>query len=451
MHPIIRKGTPEQLMSSGESVPILRYQVQDAMQNNEMISNSNSSSGGGGNLHSNQPQHIESSRDYHEAQQKDVHDLPQLPQLPDFTQRPKTSLTNGLFPDSNEEMNQVYSSSTFDSNSPYRYQPETDLHSAFGEGHSPQRPFYSVQTSGTHSKNASVAFFSDALTDEHTYNELPLNEILDDFQYEDDNNYNTLKIDEESDMEGHSLNGDYSVSRAETPDVHYQYLGKDINRSESPFLKKKEPEYVTEIPPFYSATLKYPYKSPLDYTDEEFDRMNHFEFLKDLKLEPPPLLPVYLNSNLLNDSNSKNYKTFPYQYQESTVPHVNEIYRYRINDLNLMDKYSTHTSSRPPLKRSGSSNSSCSSSSIHRKNNGKIRSKLLRENSNSSMKGNNRLKHADKMQLIERNLVPHHVMLNHLVTCNFNKEGYITSSCITRYKGKFITQIMYFSNELDQL
>ena len=439
------------MMSSGESVPILKYQVHDAMQNNDMILDPSCS--GSGNLHSNQLQHVGSSMDYLGAQQADAHDLLQLPELPDFTQRPKTLLTNGLFPDSNEGMDQAYSNSTFDANSPYRYQPETDRHSAFGEDLSPQRPFYSVQTSGTQSKNASGAFFSDALTDEHTYNELPLNEILDDFQYEDEDNYNTLKIDEESDVEGHSLNGDYPISRAETPDIHYQYLGKDINRSESPFLKKKEPEYVTEIPSFYSANLKYPYKSPLDYTDEEFDKMNHFEFLKDLKFEPPPLLPVYLNSNLLNDSNSKNYKTFPYQYQESTVPHVNEIYRYRINDLNLMDKYSAHKPSRPLLKRSGSSNSSCSSTSIHRsnKNGGKILSKLLRENSNSSTKSNSRLKHADKMQLIERNLVPHHVMLNHLVTCNFNKEGYITSSCITRYKGKFITQIMYFSNELDQL
>lgn len=78
------------------------------------------------------------------------------------------------------------------------------------------------------------------------------------------------------------------------------------------------------------------------------------------------------------------------------------------------------------------------------------RIKLLRENSNGSKNGV-KLKHADKIDLIEKNLVPHHVMLNHLITCNLNKDGYITSSCITRYKGKFLTQIMYFSNELEKL
>lgn len=450
--PMTGKGTPEP-MSSGDFVPLLRYQVHDAMQRNQPLRDANGDDNNN-NTNTSNLYNENTQRFLDQNQQCDVHDLPQLP---DFTMRPKT-ITNDRSlsgKDAVDASDEVYSNSMFGSDSPYRYQSEGDHdQSVFGEDGSPQRPFYNVQNSATHSKNASVAFFSDALTDEHTYNELPLNEILDDFQYDEDDDYNTMKIDEESDGEGQSFNGDFSVSKEEAPDPHYQHLGKDINRSESPFLKKKAPEYVTEIPSFYNpATLKYPYKSPLDYTDEEFDKMNHFEFLKDLKFEPPPLLPVYLNSNLLNDSNSKNYKTFPYQYQESTTPHVNEIYRYRINDLNLMDKYSTHKPSRPVLKRSGSSNSSCSSSSNHRnsRNNAKVRNKLLRENSNGSTKSNNRLKHADKMQLIERNLVPHHVMLNHLITCNFNKEGYITSSCITRYKGKFITQIMYFSNEPDQI
>ncbi|GME69797.1 unnamed protein product [Ambrosiozyma monospora] len=61
------------------------------------------------------------------------------------------------------------------------------------------------------------------------------------------------------------------------------------------------------------------------------------------------------------------------------------------------------------------------------------------------------LKHSDYMQSLERDFKPSHVMLNHLITCNSKMEGVITGSCIHRYSGKFITQIMYFPIELGDL
>lgn len=428
--------------SSAELLPHLKYQVQDAMQSStammDEINNNNTN-----------------NKDFFDIDSKkcNVHDLPEMPELPDFTKRLKILPIN-----SNNDNFFLKEQNSKD----------TDTNHFAGIPNNNFNNDHSYVHNDIHSqsyiKNANVAFFSDEVNDEHTYNELPLNEILDDFEYGNDDNDNDDVLIEEfnNEEDADADTGSYSclLSRDQTPDPQYQYLGKEINRAESPFLKKDSPEYTTEIPPFYdSTTLKYPYKSPLDYTDEEFDHMNHFDFLKELKFEVPPVLPVYLNSNLLNDSTNKNYKTFPYQFQESTVPHVNEIYRYRINDLNIMDKYGVQKLSRPPLKRSGgSSNNSSSSSTSVLKNvsNSKsklLRHKLVRENSNGSsntintLRTTTKLKHADKMQLIERNLVPHHVMLNHLITCNFNRDGYITGSCITRYKGKFITQIMYFSNE----
>lgn len=361
-----------------------------------------------------------------------MHEVGVMPEMPDFTKRPKIM--------------KPHSSNDYFS---------TEHHESIGSAFSPDDD--TVQSNHyvyPHVRNTSVTFFSDGLNDEHTYNELPLDESLDDFEveYSDED---MIGEEEEEEKGGECKCGDcLTPSRNETPDPHYQSLGNDINRSQSPFLQKPRAEYTTEIPYFYDPSkLKYPYKSPLDYSDEEFEQMNHFDFLNDLKFSTPPILPVYLNSNLLNDSSSKNYKTFPYQYQESNVPYVNTIYRYRINDLNLMDKYSAMKSTRPALKRASSSNSSNSSNMGTRstKSNGMTnRIKLLRENSNGSKNGV-KLKHADKIDLIEKNLVPHHVMLNHLITCNLNKDGYITSSCITRYKGKFLTQIMYFSNELEKL
>lgn len=198
----------------------------------------------------------------------------------------------------------------------------------------------------------------------------------------------------------------------------------DSPRSESPMMAPPV-VYTTEMPPFYNhEMLRYPCKPPHDYTDEEFEQLNHFDFLHALSFSEPPTLPPYLNSNLLNDTNNKNYKGV--QFTGNTLNNgVNDMYRYRINDLNLMDKYSTMKPVRPVLKRSGSSNSS--SSSLRSSKN--IRNRKV------------------KVKKLDKSQIPHHVMLNHLITSNMNRDGYITSSSITRYKGRFITNIVYFSTD----
>lgn len=377
-------------------------------------------------------------------------DTSELPVLPDFSKRPKILPSNSS---DNTDVGKRIAMACNSSSDNGNYQYRSESQDASTKYSSDERPSF-YQSGRSQSRNASVTFFSEELNDEHTFNDIPLNEELDDFDYDELDSNIELLNDE------NSITSDADIcipSNAESPDPYYSSLGRNINRADSPFSPAPRIEYTTSIPEFYDTEkLRYPNKSPLDYTDEEFESMNHFEFLKDLNFSLPPLLPVYLNSNLLNDSAGKNYKTFPYQYQASTVPHVNEIYHYRINDLNTMDKYSAHKVSRPVLKRANSSNSSSSSTSmIHQRTNKSSpagnkminKARLLRENSNGNG-SKSKLKHADKLNLIERNLIPHHVMLNHLITCNLNKDGYITSSCITRYKGKFITQIMYFSNDM---
>lgn len=204
----------------------------------------------------------------------------------------------------------------------------------------------------------------------------------------------------------------------------------DTPRSQSPMLVPPKPQYTQQLPPFYDPKqVVYPCKPPHDYTDEEFEMLNHFEFLHALGFAEPPALPPYLNSNLLNDANSKNHRPV-------AAGGINEIYRYRINELNLMDKYSTMKPVRPVLKRSGSSNSSSSSSLRSSKN---IR--------NSSTATPTRKALPKQLKKMEKSQVPHHVMLNHLITSNMNRDGYITSSSITRYHGKFITNIVYFSTD----
>ncbi|GMF01845.1 unnamed protein product [[Candida] boidinii] len=191
--------------------------------------------------------------------------------------------------------------------------------------------------------------------------------------------------------------------------------------------KPKIQNYTNEIPFFYlPEKINYPVNSPYEYTDEEFEKLNHFEFLKSLNLQEPPLLPPYLNSNLLNDSSSHNYKTYPYQYQYSNHIYINDQYKYNINNLNLMDKYS-----KQKFKE------------ISNKSNKK--KLLLTSDNDNDNENENKIRKLNK-----ENDIPSHVMLNHLITCNLKSDmnDVIIGSCIHRYSGKFITQIVYFPMDL---
>ncbi|KAG7909203.1 hypothetical protein KL906_002697 [Ogataea polymorpha] len=194
-----------------------------------------------------------------------------------------------------------------------------------------------------------------------------------------------------------------------------------LNISTSSLVKQEKEEYTNEIPHFYlPEKIHYPYKSPYDFSDAEFDKMNHFDFLQSLGFKEPPLLPPYLNSNLLNDSPSHNYRTYPYQYQYSNHVYINEQHHYNINNLNLMDKYS-----RQPRSRS-------------------IREQLKKRASDQGVQTVSQLRHSDYVENIDHEDIPNHVMLNHLITCNSKVDNVLAGSCIHRYGGKFITQIVYF-------
>lgn len=227
-------------------------------------------------------------------------------------------------------------------------------------------------------------------------------------------------------------------------------IGTDDEDAEEE-LTSHDKAYTTEIPDFYNPErMVYPGVSPYELSDEQFARVNHFDFLKSLHLKEPPLLPPYLNSNLLNDQPSRDYKKYPYQYQRSNVEYTNEQYGYYINKLGLMDRYGSirsespspansrqaSTSTRPPLDRAASSQSSIK----------QIRQDLLKKKEPND---HSPLKHQDYIKAVEaeRNLVPSHVMLNHLITCNLKIDQVIACSTIHRYSGKYITEIVYFPIE----
>ncbi|VEU22447.1 DEKNAAC103605 [Brettanomyces naardenensis] len=285
-------------------------------------------------------------------------------------------------------------------------------------GDSPSHHHYIYDENG---RDASATFFSDKVDDrslESVYNHVPIGE------------------------EG-SDSGD-SADESNGPD------GSDKISQNIP----THSSYTTEIPEYYDAQrLTYPGTSPYMYSEEEFARINHFHFLKSLNMKEPPLLPPYLNPNLLNDSPAKDYKLYPYQYQDSNHIYINDQYSYQINKLNVMDKYSSLERQnqkspsakkqpvRPPMKRSSSSTRSIRNDLLKKKEAALQPQKVDPKDID--------LRHQDYIQDVEEhhNLVPSHVMLNHLITCNLKMNKVMTCSCIHRYSGKFITQIVYFSIE----
>ncbi len=69
----------------------------------------------------------------------------------------------------------------------------------------------------------------------------------------------------------------------------------------------------------------------------------------------------------------------------------------------------------------------------------------------TSVGGPANLKHGDYIDNVEQYDVPNHVMLNHLITCNIKMDKVLTGSCIHRYGGKYITQIVYFPIDTEGL
>ncbi|OUM51369.1 hypothetical protein BVG19_g464 [[Candida] boidinii] len=252
------------------------------------------------------------------------------------------------------------------------------------------------------SRNASAVFFSDNVEDNS------------------DNDYTRVNYDDKETQVTTTTNTKHNTI---TSTLHWF---DEMN-------KPKIQNYTNEIPFFYlPEKVNYPFNSPYEYTDEEFEKLNHFEFLKSLNLQEPPLLPPYLNSNLLNDSSSHNYKTYPYQYQYSNHIYINDQYNYNINNLNLMDKYSKQ-------KFKGISNKSITSNAKN------LFTTEVDLNANDNDNNGNKIRKINK-----ENDIPSHVMLNHLITCNLKSDmnDVIIGSCIHRYSGKFITQIVYFPMDL---
>lgn len=211
---------------------------------------------------------------------------------------------------------------------------------------------------------------------------------------------------------------------------------QDINRKSNKLLHQmskesgfEHVEYVEDnsAPPLHdyasdlieenrSASMAYvPYNSSslsfmgelnvkaFDYVSEIPEMFVNYDYFKakgpSYELPKPPQLPAHLNNVLLNKmENSDSLLLIPTQSTLTNIPQI-PTNPHQAHHPNSGDYH------RPPLRRAESSYYASNKGSYHQS-------------------------------------IPNHVILNHLMTTSIRNEV-LTVACITRYSGKFITQIMH--------
>lgn len=149
----------------------------------------------------------------------------------------------------------------------------------------------------------------------------------------------------------------------------------------------------------HSHTGAYEYLSDIP---EMFVNYDYFKNkAPDYELPEPPQLPAHLNNVLLNKMLS-NFQ----QNHAHNIPQVGGL------DPSNSSSSSNQVAKRPALRRADSSYYASNAEALHQ-------------------------------------LIPNHVILNHMMTTSIRNDV-LTVACITRYSGKFVTQIMHLPADTDK-
>lgn len=154
-------------------------------------------------------------------------------------------------------------------------------------------------------------------------------------------------------------------------------------------------------------------KPPVLYLSDIPEMFVNYDYFKskspNYELPEPPQLPAHLNNVLLNKISNSNGS----QPQLSNIPQVSSSYH--------------HPNSHDPFRASTTPVAESSTSVSHYKR------PPLRRADSSYYASNKESYHQS---------IPNHVILNHLMTTSIRNDV-LTVACITRYSGKFVTQIMH--------
>lgn len=177
-------------------------------------------------------------------------------------------------------------------------------------------------------------------------------------------------------------------------------------------------KYVLYHEHLSSSFLAESNKSTVTYSNEVPEMFVNYDYFKskgpDYELPEPPQLPAHLNNVLLNKMSSTQQQNHA-QNIPVIPPTITDHHNYQQVQQIQSNQYPYHSqaqsvvpnsqSKRPPLRRADS----------------------------SYYASNNEAYHLS---------IPNHVILNHLMTTSIRNDVLIVA-CITRYSGKFVTQIMH--------
>lgn len=261
-----------------------------------------------------------------------------------------------------------------------------------------------VQTAGKHdvhriqkklnsflAKISKEDFMTDVEHVEYTHDEGANQHGGQEMQVDEDENGTGIQKTEPSEQ-------DSKTSASESISSHQTESQRSLAYNEvlsSSFLKetqKRQPDYSHEIPEMFVDYSYYSRKSA------------------NYEIPEPPQLPAHLNNVLLNKLSSHQH-----QSQNQNIPTITDHSNYQ----------QVHQPQMTPFQHTNLSQALSSSSTIPH------RPPLRR--ADSSYYASNVDAHRS---------IPNHVILNHLMTTSIKNEV-LTVACITRYSGKFVTQIMH--------
>ncbi|OBA19083.1 hypothetical protein METBIDRAFT_80025 [Metschnikowia bicuspidata var. bicuspidata NRRL YB-4993] len=185
-----------------------------------------------------------------------------------------------------------------------------------------------------------------------------------------------------------------SKKEKETQHEHVEYLQPQAP-NDCAYMASEESLQAPSHEPSYLSLLDNPEysKKTITYSSEVPEMLVDYNYFKkkspDYELPEPPQLPAHLNNVLLNKMSGQHQPPLPPPLS-LTIPQIG-------GDPTF--------AKRPPLRRADSSYYASNKEAYHRS-------------------------------------IPNHVILNHLMTTSIRNDV-LTVACITRYSGKFVTQIMH--------
>ncbi|CAI5757171.1 unnamed protein product [Candida verbasci] len=243
-----------------------------------------------------------------------------------------------------------------------------------------------------HSSNQSTHI---GASSEYDANIIPSDSISSFYYPRQAGKYETDKIQEKSMDLLHKISKENS-SQFE----HVEYYENNSNTTNSqPETPLEEPEQ--ESPLLHPQTSQLN-SSSYQYSNEIPEMFINYDYFKfkpqDYELPEPPQLPPHLNNVLLNKISSSSNSNSNISSNSNLIPS-------NFNNNTVTGTTQTYSHKRPPLRRADSSYYASNKEAYHLS-------------------------------------IPNHVILNHLMTTSI-KNDVLTVACITRYSGKFVTQIMH--------